>query len=731
MITTLKIKLENCYGIKKLEEDFDFSKKNVISIYAPNGTMKTSFSKTFNDIIKNKKSSDIIFKERVNKREIIDQNDLAILPESVFVIEPYIPNYQSEKETTLLVNKELKDQYQEILKAIEQNKSNLFTKLKQLSGLPNKTNTVEDELIKIFGKKQVLDILIDLENQILETSEHPFSSIIYYKIYEEKNLTFLNTKDFKKQLTSYIERYDTLIKSSKYLQKGFNHYNVSDVQKSLKSNGFFKAKHSVNLYNELDKKAEIVNDENELQEIITKELNSVLDDEQIKTSFNEIETKLSTAQLREFREYLNENRTILPELSNLEKFRKNIWISYLVEQKELYKNLIEEYKTGKTQIEKIIAQAKDEETEWKDVINIFNRRFSVPFILEAKNQEDVILKSANLNAKFSFIDKSNPPKEVEEKDLLEVLSQGERRALYLLNIIFEVRARQKANQETIFIIDDIADSFDYKNKYAIIEYLKEIAETPHFYQIILTHNFDFYRTIQSRILTETFQRDNSYIAQIFNDEIKLSKAGSKNITNPFSNWKTKLNDPTVLVATIPFIRNLIEFREGNKSDSYKKLTSLLHIKEDTSTIKISDLIEIYSSTIKTPDLTSYPTDKKIIDIIFEVAENVYSEPNDESLNLENKIALSIGIRLKAETLMWSKVSDKTPINGTQTGILFGKYKIEHGDTDNEKDNIKLCELVNLMTPENIHLNSFMYEPILDMATEHLKELYKNTRDTVA
>ena len=31
--------------------------------------------------------------------------------------------------------------------------------------------------------------------------------------------------------------------------------------------------------------------------------------------------------------------------------------------------------------------------------------------------------------------------------------------------------------------------------------------------------------------------------------------------------------------------------------------------------------------------------------------------------------------------------------------------------------------VNLMTPENIHLNSFMYEPILDMSGEHLCRLY--------
>ena len=29
-----------------------------------------------------------------------------------------------------------------------------------------------------------------------------------------------------------------------------------------------------------------------------------------------------------------------------------------------------------------------------------------------------------------------------------------------------------------------------------------------------------------------------------------------------------------------------------------------------------------------------------------------------------------------------------------------------------------------MTPENIHLNSFMYEPILDMSDSHLRALYK-------
>ena len=42
----------------------------------------------------------------------------------------------------------------------------------------------------------------------------------------------------------------------------------------------------------------------------------------------------------------------------------------------------------------------------------------------------------------------------------------------------------------------------------------------------------------------------------------------------------------------------------------------------------------------------------------------------------------------------------------------------------DKDIIKVLEKVNIMTPENIHLNSFMYEPILDMDIVELLNLYK-------
>ncbi|WP_221898632.1 hypothetical protein [Bathymodiolus japonicus methanotrophic gill symbiont] len=40
------------------------------------------------------------------------------------------------------------------------------------------------------------------------------------------------------------------------------------------------------------------------------------------------------------------------------------------------------------------------------------------------------------------------------------------------------------------------------------------------------------------------------------------------------------------------------------------------------------------------------------------------------------------------------------------------------------EDIKIIEQVNLMAPENIHINSFMFEPLLDMSGEHLSRLYE-------
>ena len=86
----LQIKLENCYGIKKLEKEFDFSSSRTFAIYAPNGVMKTSFAKTFRDLSNGEDSQDLIFPDtRKNTRTIQDESNTDITKDKVFVIEPY------------------------------------------------------------------------------------------------------------------------------------------------------------------------------------------------------------------------------------------------------------------------------------------------------------------------------------------------------------------------------------------------------------------------------------------------------------------------------------------------------------------------------------------------------------------------------------------------------------------------------------------------------------------
>jgi hypothetical protein len=287
-----------------------------------------------------------------------------------------------------------------------------------------------------------------------------------------------------------------------------------------------------------------------------------------------------------------------------------------------------------------------------------------------------------------------------------------------LSIIFEVQARLKDEQKTIFIVDDIADSFDYKNKYAIIEYLKDISNSPIFNQIVLSHNYDFFRTISSRLDMERKHKLNSIKTE---NKIILKQELYQN--NPFDYWKEHLDKPEMLIASIPFVRNLAEFTGDN--ENFLKLTSLLHIKNNTQNIKIVDLQVIYKDILKDKaTLVLDNPEKLVIDLIFETAESI-SIGTDEIIELENKITLAIGIRLKAEQFMITQINDNDFLNSilkNQTSELNKKYTELFPA---EIENIELLEQVNLMTPENIHLNSFMYEPILDMGNIHLKELYKN------
>ncbi|KAF1010288.1 MAG: hypothetical protein GAK29_05077 [Acinetobacter bereziniae] len=64
------------------------------------------------------------------------------------------------------------------------------------------------------------------------------------------------------------------------------------------------------------------------------------------------------------------------------------------------------------------------------------------------------------------------------------------------------------------------------------------------------------------------------------------------------------------------------------------------------------------------------------------------------------------------------------ISKNQTQELYKLCK----EIDMEPHVLKLLNKVNLITPEHIHLNSFMFEPLVDMSMNNLVSLYSSIRN---
>lgn len=726
-IDSLKIHFENCYGIKKLEESFSFiaSNCNNFVIYSPNGTMKTSFAKTFADYSQNLDSLDIIFPEKHNKRIILkyvtnQTEPLAISSEEIFVIEPYNDNYESSHLSTLLVNPKLKKDYEAINSEIEKNKDSLLKELKKLSGIAKE---IENHIIRDFNldRNNFYKTLCQLKEKIDNFEQSGLKDIKYSVVVNVKVINFMQNKDFKHKLQKYIEIYDELVSNSSFFKKGvFDHNNASNIEKSLKTNKFFRAKHTITITQDEQKKE--IKSEKELVDAIEAEKKEILENEELSNAFFALDTVLDkNKELIEFRNCLFNNQFLLPLLADYEQLKQNLWLAYLAEKKDFYINLMEVYSINTRKIEEVVQKANSEKTKWQEIIEIFNDRFFVPFDVKIDNKSDAILGLSVPSVSFEFKDfyDEQNKKKVPKADLMKVLSRGEQKALYILNIIFEIETRIQSQQKSILIIDDIADSFDYKNKYAIIEYLKEISNNSFFRQIILTHNFDFYRTVCKKlgVLRPNCLQSVKSIEGIKIIETKYQK-------DVFNTWIKQLpsGKKTELIALIPFVRNIAEYTIGVSSYEYELLTSLLHIKADSYDIKVSDFIKIIKSTIANVPINIQESETSLLNIIFETAEQIIGN-NQETLDLEEKIVLSIAIRLKAEIFMFSKLPPlQEPITSNQTYALFERFSELFLENEDE---IKILKRVNLMTPDNIHLNSFMYEPILDMSKDHLVQLYKD------
>lgn len=731
----LNIELTNCFGIDSLNHEFDFGKGNTFSIYARNGLMKTSFAKTFQLIQQGKKEniSDAIFGEPGSAIVQIDGQDIE--KKQVFVVKSYESSYESDISSLLIkgdIQTQLKDVFKvrtKLLKALEKDSG---LKIKRTS-LGKTVYELEPTIVKDFdfNEKDILSNLMELASY---EPEIECSDIPYSVIFDDTVLKKIKDTKFQEGIRDFITSSDEIYSSFEYLEKGnLTLPKLKDLKKSLVKDAFFVKQNKVILSGQ----------------------DAITNSEALEQHISNIETKIQqTPAYKAIENLLNDSKGIVlkdiietnPEiigflaLDKLQTLKKCLWGSYIRHNSILFEELCDKY----NDFSEAIDALEIDDTPWKKALDIFNQRFTVPFMMNVVNLKGAIIGESVPQVEFSF-KKGDTVKTIDRSKLekLDTLSQGEKRALYLLNIIFDIEQIKNTGEETLLVIDDIADSFDYKNKYAIIEYLYELAQVSNIYMLILTHNFDFYRTVASRL---SVNRSNRLIADYSNDVLKLEVEYYQD--KPFKNWKNNPKEKDIF-ALLPFVRNLIEYgvdqNISHTGEDFLFLTSLLHEKQDSRRITFGDIEPLYKHYAGVTQFdASVGTDVVVLSKLYSVCDDITTFDT----KLENKIVLSIGIRHKAEEYIIQQIHNYTgqlswrknkqnyrgtnvefmnfvQNNGNQTRELFNGYK-QFGDADK----IKILNEVNIMTPEHIHVNSFMYEPILDMDIVESHRLYHTIKNLI-
>lgn len=719
----VSIKLSNCYGIKSLEYVFDFKKRKNYLLYASNGMMKTSFTKTFKALSLGKKPADEVFQRKTTCEVKVDE--AIINKEDIFVISSYEDEYISPNSAKLMVHKDLRARYDNAVTDLNISKNILLLAIDKIIQEENVALNYLSDWLECMPIDVLESLQKELELGILKEEKFfvDFSIIKYKDIFNSDVEKFISEPKNLEQIKEYEDRYNELLEKSPIFKRGvFSHNNADTVSENLSENGFFTAQHKIFLSG-IDKEIKSAED---FIETLKEEKEKIFSDEKLKKKFDKINASLGKRTLVKFRSAIENNQEIIPQLSDYKAFKRKVWVNVLVQLQEEISKVIEEYSKCQETICEIKAQAKIERTQWDKVLEVFKARFTAPFSIEVPNKDDVLFSDKMPEFIFKYVDaETQEETEVQRKELEKVLSQGEKRALFLLNIINDLEAIKLSNKPCLIIADDIAESFDYKNKYAIIEYLQEMMENENFHFIVLTHNFDFYRTVANRaqklIYPQMVQRKTNGVEIVQPNYV---------FKNPFYYMKKGMAQgiDKDIITSIPFVRNLIEYTEGEECDNFKLLTSLLHIKADTKNITLNRLEEIFNAELKTQPPLNFSKDREnlsVYKLIIDSAKAISQQSQRENIDLSGKIIISMAIRLLTEEYIIKCLTEdedfEMPSIGTrQTGELVKLYKTKFPD---RLQPISTLNKVLLMSSENIHINSFMFEPLIDMSIKSLINLY--------
>lgn len=746
---SIQIEIKNSYGIVDLKHNFEYKGDtkegccNFYGLYAQNGTMKSSFAKTLLNRSKGLTISDEIY-------NILGSCTVSgIEPENILSYPSYDGRvYLSESATHLVANQEAKKVYAEASKDVIEAFSKLKSKISEVTKTKDDggETVIEDYYRRFVSKEQVDSVTLPAVITLLKAN---LSEIKQGKIqFCDMPLSVFNSDNFRKFITKkeyrgtfdrLVKAYDDMRSSPTYFREGFDSSSAYTLIKALDKSKYFKAKHEVVLRDNEDKTTENINSKEELETYLKTDFDRIIEKYPgLESALNRLIADFSVGTKGEVRRIIEDKsrRDILLFMGDEDRFYKNMWFGYLRGCVEEIENLLKVHDYSKSKIEEALEKADKADTEWKDVIDIFNDRFSsLPYRIDIANKKDAIVEDlVSPIFEFKFRNPRNPSMPYRERPdnlgqlsvLGRVLSNGERKALYLLNIIFDVKKKLKDGVDTLLVLDDVVESFDYRNKYAFFEYLQELAsQNSHLYIISLTHNFDFFRLVYEKL----YPKNKEQFRLVISDENNNLSAEEMFDPRVFGNYKKDAaTDKSAWVTMIPFARNIVEFQHGKTHDDYKELTRALHTM--SSNVTVGDVQQCLQSIISITD-TPFDRSLNIHKAIILYAKEVAADTSD-GFSLKDNLVLAIGTRLCIERYIISKISKEDYSNAvSKERDLTRKLLILYSNNCSDPKKQTLSKMFNkavAIVDGTIHINSFMYEPLVDIGTWEMKKMFNEIYD---
>lgn len=739
----MHIRASNVFGIAFLERAIPLdSSGEVVTVYAPNGTMKTSLALGFECYANGQQTKDRLDPHADSSFEVLNADGSRLRPDEVVVIKSMDDTLGVERfASSLLIDPALKAQYDELIVDIERDRDSLLKAVAKTAGTTTtkqRLEQVENEVITSLGGNDdnLFQTLTAISPKLEQPRDPVLEGIKYFDHLGPDVEKLLADDRFTGILSGYMETYRSVLLESEYFAFGdFDLSHVNRVAKTLDEQGFFKLQHAVQLRSKSSHRSLEINSLDEFRGVVEETVDKIKANPRLASYVDDLLNAFSEKSgLKSFKALIGARPDLIARLEDLSRLKADVLLDYLRIHRSEVDRYLATYAANQSALQYLERTAAASTAAWERVVDTFRARFEAPFDVTVENRAAIVLGSTTVpDLRFTYRTATTSVESSEEQ-LRQVLSNGEKKALYILGILFQIEERRLRQVPTLLVIDDLVESFDYRNKYAIVQYLSEILHAGTFRMLILTHNFDFYRTVSNRLVRDLPGGTDDRTLLVHRRQGKLSVGTASALLDPISGICQRVHlDPYALVASIPVVRNLIQMRWQSQDADYKMLTSLLHLKADSDSHTEDQLKAAYERVLPAKRRWTV-AGQAVMDHIRRIAAETFDAADDPSI--ERKIALGICLRLLAERFMIHVLQDPAFVAGiakNQTSQLLDRVKSKFGGPGfpdapgNWRGTFRCIELIQLMTPDFLHLNAFMIEPLMDVGWHSMVEAHEKMK----